>query len=50
MAAWLLIVLALPLPPRGADAVVGDRTASGWLSAAAAAGSFAAVLVAVFGV
>ena len=48
MAVWLLIMLALPLLAAAAGAVIGDRPMSGWLSAAAAIGSFAAALVAVF--
>jgi hydrogenase-4 component F len=48
MAIWLVIMLALPLAASAAGVVIGDRPASGWLSAAAAAGSFAAALVAVF--
>ena len=49
MAGWILIMLALPLAAACAGAVVGDRPVSGWLSVAAAAGSFAAALVVVFG-
>lgn len=49
MAVWILIMLALPLAAACAGAVVGDRPVSGWLSVAAAAGSFAAALVVVFG-
>jgi hydrogenase-4 component F len=48
MAVWLLIMLALPLAAAGAGAVIGDRPLSGWLSAAAAVGSFATALVAIF--
>ena len=48
MAVWLVIMLALPLAAAAAGAVIGDRPVSGWLSAAAAVGSFAAALVAVF--
>ncbi len=48
MAVWLLIMLALPLAAAAAGAVIGDRPVSGWLSAAASIGSFAAALVAVF--
>jgi len=48
MAVWLLIMLALPLAAAAAGAVIGDRPVSGWLSAAASVGSFAAALVAVF--
>ena len=49
MAVWILIMLALPLAAAGTGAVAGDRPVSGWLSVAAAAGSFAAALVVVFG-
>jgi hydrogenase-4 component F len=48
MAIWLVIMLALPVAAAGAGVVLGDRPASSWLSAAAAAGSFTAALVAVF--
>jgi hydrogenase-4 component F len=48
MAVWLLIMLVLPLAAAGAGVFVGDRPASGWISMAAAGGSFAAALVAVF--
>ncbi len=48
MALWLIIALALALLAAGATVVVGDRAASGWISAAAAVGAFAAALVAVF--
>ncbi len=48
MAVWILIMLALPLAAGGGGAVAGDRPVSGWLSVAAAAGSFAAALVVVF--
>jgi hydrogenase-4 component F len=48
MAAWILIMLALPMVAAGAGVVMGDRPASGWLSVAAAVGSFAAALVVVF--
>ena len=48
MAVWLLIALSLALVAACATVAIGDRPASGWLSAAAAAGAFAAVLVAVF--
>lgn len=48
MAVWLLIMLALPLLAAATGGVVGDRPASGWFSAAASIGSFAAALVAVF--
>ena len=49
MAVWLLIALALALGAAGSTLALGDRIASGWISAAAAAGAFAAALVAVFG-
>lgn len=49
MAAWLIIALALALLAAGTTLALGDRAASGWVSAVAAAGSFAAALVAVFG-
>ena len=49
MAVWILIMLALPLAAAAAGVVAGDRPVSGWLSVAAAAGSFAAALVLVFG-
>ena len=49
MGAWLIIALALALLAALSTAAIGDRGASGWLTAAAAVGSFAAVLVAVFG-
>jgi hydrogenase-4 component F len=48
MAIWLVIMLALPLAAGAAGVVLGDRPASGWLSALAASGSFATALVAVF--
>ena len=48
MAVWLLISLSLALVAAAATLVVGDRPASGWISAAAALGAFAAALVAVF--
>lgn len=48
MAAWILIMLALPLAAAGTGVVMGDRPASGWVSVAAAVGSFAAALVVVF--
>ncbi len=48
MAAWLLIALALALFAAGTTLLVGDRNASGWISAGAATGAFASVLVAVF--
>jgi hydrogenase-4 component F len=48
MAAWLLVMLALPLAAAAFGAAVGDRPVSGWFSAAAGMGSFAAALVAVF--
>jgi hydrogenase-4 component F len=49
MAVWILIMLVLPLAAACAGAVAGDRPVSGWVSVAAAAGSFAAALVVVFG-
>jgi hydrogenase-4 component F len=49
MAAWLLIAVVIALGAALVTLAIGDRPASGWISAAAAAGSFAAVLVAVFG-
>lgn len=48
MAAWLLISLALALAAAGGTLAAGDRPVSGWISAAAACGAFAAALVAVF--
>jgi hydrogenase-4 component F len=48
MAVWLLIALAVSLGAALATGVSGDRQASGWISAAAATGAFAAALVAVF--
>jgi len=48
MAVWLVIMLALPLLAAAAGAAIGDRPVSGWLSAVAALGSFAAALVAIF--
>lgn len=48
MAVWLLIALGLALVAAGLSAALGDRGASGWITATAAAGAFAAVLVAVF--
>ena len=48
MAIWLVIMLALPLAAAAIGVVTGDRPASGVVSAVAAAGSFAAALVAVF--
>ncbi len=48
MAVWLLIMLALPFAAAAATLVLGDHRVSGWLSAAAAVGSFATALVAVF--
>jgi hydrogenase-4 component F len=48
MAVWLIVMLALPLTAALATLVLGDRSISGWLSTAAAVGSFAAALVAVF--
>jgi hypothetical protein len=49
MGAWLIIALALALLAALSTAAIGDRGASGWLTAAASVGAFAAVLVAVFG-
>jgi hydrogenase-4 component F len=49
MAVWLLIALGLALAAAAACAALGDRRASGWVSAVAASGAFAASLVAVFG-
>jgi len=48
MAVWLLIALGLALLAACATLVIGDRPASGWISACAAVGAFAAALVAVF--
>ena len=48
MAAWLLIMLTLPLAAAAAGVVIGDRPVIGALSAVAAAGSFAAAIVVVF--
>jgi hydrogenase-4 component F len=48
MAVWLLIALGLALGAAGASVAIGDRRLSAWISAAAALGAFAAVLVAVF--
>jgi len=48
MAVWLLIMLALPAAAAAAGAAIGDRPASGWLSVAGAAASFACALVVVF--
>jgi hydrogenase-4 component F len=48
MAIWLVIALALALFAAAATLAVGDRPVSGWISAAAAVGAFAAALVAVF--
>ncbi len=48
MAVWLLITLGLALGAAGASVAIGDRRLSGWISAVAASGAFAAVLVAVF--
>ena len=48
MAAWLVIMLALPLAAAAAGVVIGDRPVSGTLSAVAASASFAAALVVVF--
>jgi hydrogenase-4 component F len=49
MGAWLIIALALPLAAAVVTIALRDRVASGWVSAAAAAGAFAASLAAVFG-
>ena len=49
MGAFLVIALALALLAAIGTIALGDRAASGWISAAAAAGAFAAALVAVFG-
>jgi hydrogenase-4 component F len=49
MAVWIVIMLALPLTAAAGGVVIGDRPATGWLSACAAAGSFAAALALVFG-
>ena len=48
MAVWLLVMLALPFAAAAATFAFGDRPLSGWLSTAAAVGSFAIALVAVF--
>ncbi len=48
MGAWLIIALALALAAAVATIAIGDRRSSGWISAAAATGGLAAVLVAVF--
>ena len=48
MAAWLLIMLTLPLAAAAAGALIGDRPVSGGLSAVAATGSFAVAVVVVF--
>jgi hydrogenase-4 component F len=48
MAVWLLIALGLALGAAAASVAIGDRRLSAWISAAAATGAFAAVLVAVF--
>ncbi len=48
MAAWLLIALGLSFGAAVATFLAGDRSVSGWITAAAAGGAFAAVLVAVF--
>ena len=49
MGIWLIIALALALLAALATTAVGDRAASGWLTAAASVAAFGAVLVAVFG-
>jgi hydrogenase-4 component F len=48
MAIWLLIMLALPFAAVAATLVIGDRPASGRVSAVAAVASFAVALVVVF--
>ena len=48
MAVWLLMALGLALFAAGATLLIGDRTVSGWISAAAAIGAFASILVAIF--
>jgi hydrogenase-4 component F len=48
MAIWLLIALGLALLAACMSLAIGDRAASGWISAGAAVGAFAAALVAVF--
>jgi hydrogenase-4 component F len=48
MAVWLLVMLTLPLTAAAAGVPIGDRRASGWLSALAAVASLAAALVVVF--
>jgi hydrogenase-4 component F len=48
MAVWLLIALGLAVGAAAASFAIGDRRLSAWISAAAAIGAFAAVLVAVF--
>ena len=48
MGVWLVIGLALSLGASGATLAAGDRSASGWISAAGAVGSFVAAIVAVF--
>jgi hydrogenase-4 component F len=48
MAAWLIIGLGLSLAASGSTLVLGDRAASGWISAAAGSGAFATSVVAVF--
>jgi hydrogenase-4 component F len=48
MAVWLVISLALALAAACATVAVGDRAASGWISALAAVGAFAASSGVVF--
>jgi hydrogenase-4 component F len=48
MAAWLLLALALAALAAAATIALGDRVASGWISACAASGAFGASVVAVF--
>lgn len=48
MAAWLVIMLALPLAAAAAGVLIGDRPVSGGLSAVAATGSFGVAVVVVF--
>jgi hydrogenase-4 component F len=48
MAIWLMIPLALALFAACSTLAIGDRPASGWISATAAVCAFAAALVAVF--
>jgi hydrogenase-4 component F len=48
MGAWLVIALGLALGASVLTFALGDRPASGWISAGAAIGAFLATLVAVF--